>query len=84
VTRTPPADSPERKPLDEMTPAERREYAAELRRTIRRELAELNRPKRERDLRRGIVKPRNRQEWEIFAADRRRPKPGARAGGPPG
>lgn len=70
MTRRPePPDLPEHKPVSEMTPEERREYAKELARITRRELAELNRPKRERRLRRGEVRPRNRAEMEIFAAD---------------
>ena len=70
MTRLPePPDLPEHKPVSEMTPEERREYAKELARITRRELAELNRPKRERRLRRGEVRPRNRAEMEIFAAD---------------
>lgn len=72
MTRQQPPDWPEHKPVSDMTPEERIEYAKELRRIVRRELAELNRPKRERKLRRGLVKPRNRAEWEIFGADWRR------------
>lgn len=56
-----------------MTPEERLAYATELRRAVRRELAELDRPRREGKLRPGIVRPRNRAEWEIFAADWKRP-----------
>ena len=70
MSRPETPDLPEHKPVAEMTPEEQREYAKELRRTIRRVLAELNRPKRERMLRAGRVVPRNRQEWELFAADR--------------
>jgi hypothetical protein len=55
-----------------MTPEEQREFARELGRIARRELAELNRPKRERKLRRGLAMPRNRAEWEIFGADLRK------------
>jgi len=69
VTRQPPPELPEHKPVAEMTVEERREFARELGRIARRELAELNRPKRERKLRRGLVRPQNRAEWEIFAAD---------------
>ena len=69
MTRQPPPDLSEHKPVAEMTPEEQREYAQELRRVIRRELAELNRPKRERKLRRGLVRPKNRAELEIFADD---------------
>jgi hypothetical protein len=68
VTRQPPPDLPEYKLLSEMTREERIEYSAELRRVVRRELVELNRPRRERKLPRAI-KPRNRAEWEIFGAD---------------
>ena len=59
MTRRPPPDLPEHKPVSEMTPEEQREFARELGKTIRRELAELNRPKRERRLRKGLVRPRN-------------------------
>jgi len=69
MTRPQPPEMPEHKPVSEMTSEERREYAKELARITRRELAELNRPKRERRLRRGEVRPRNRAEMEIFAAD---------------
>lgn len=69
MTRQPPPDLPEHKPIAEMTTEEQREYARELGRICRRELAELNRPKRERRLRRGEVRPRNRAELEIFATD---------------
>lgn len=48
-----------------MTPEERRD----LRAVIRRELAELDRPRRDRQLRQGRVKPRNAREWSIFAVD---------------
>jgi hypothetical protein len=76
MTRQPPPDWPERKPVSEMSAEEQREYAKELRAALRRELAELNRPKRERKLRRGLVKPRNRAEWEIFGSDWRRDESG--------
>ena len=76
MTRQQSADWPERKPVSEMTYEEQREYAKELRAALRRELAELNRPKRERRLRRGEVRPRNRAEMEIFAADLLKDKPG--------
>jgi hypothetical protein len=69
MTRPQPPEMPEHKPVSEMTPEEQREFARELRRTVRRELAELNRPRREQKLRRGLAKPRNRAELEIFAAD---------------
>jgi hypothetical protein len=42
VTRAQPPELPEHKPVVEMTPEERAEYAKELRRIVRRELAELN------------------------------------------
>jgi hypothetical protein len=77
MTRQQPPDWPERKPVSEMSAEEQREYAKELRAALRRELAELNRPKRERKLRRGLVKPRNRAEWEIFATDLLKDKPGS-------
>jgi hypothetical protein len=70
MTRTPPPDLPERKPVEEMTAEERTAYVADLRRTIRRELADLDRPRRERRLRAGSVVPRNAAEWEIFGARR--------------
>lgn len=69
MTRQPPPGWPERRPVSEMSAEEQREYAKELRAALRRELAELNRPKRERRLRRGEVRPKNRAELEIFAAD---------------
>ena len=53
------------KPFREMTPDE----LADARRQIQAKLRELQRPARERKLRRGVVKPKNRAEWEIFAAD---------------
>jgi hypothetical protein len=61
VNRPDPPD----KPLTEMT----REELAAFRRQLRAELRELDRPRRERKLRRGLVSPRNRAEQEIFAAD---------------
>ncbi len=66
--RLPPLEAPA-KLLSEMTPEERREYALALRRQVRAELRELERPAREKLLRQGRAKPRNRQEWEIFAAN---------------
>lgn len=69
-------DWPERKPVSEMSADEQREYAKELRAALSRELTELNRPKRERKLRRGLVTPRNRTEWEIFGADWSKGEPG--------
>jgi hypothetical protein len=52
-----------------MTPGEQRECARELGGAIGPELAELNRSRRERQLRAGQVRPRDRAELEIFAAD---------------
>lgn len=80
MTRHLPPEMPERKPVGEMTPQERKEYVQELRRETRRMLAELNRPKRERKLRRGLVKPRNLKEWEIFCADYRKDGPSEKPG----
>ena len=57
------------KPTADMTPEERAEYIRGLRSEARRILAELSRPARERKLRQGIAKPRNRREWELFASD---------------
>ena len=72
MTRRPePPELPEHKPVSEMTREERLEYAGELRRVIRQEMAELNRPKRERKLRRGFVRPRNQAERDLFLADLR-------------
>jgi hypothetical protein len=68
----PPADSFEHKPVAEMSPAERSEYVSKLRRETRRVLAELSKPKRERKVRAGIVKPRTAAEWAIFGADHKR------------
>ncbi|HEX2823451.1 MAG TPA: hypothetical protein VHO07_25315 [Streptosporangiaceae bacterium] len=53
------------KPFTQMTPDE----LADARRQIRAKLRELQRPGREAKLRRGVAKPKNRAEWEIFAAD---------------
>jgi Family of unknown function (DUF6953) len=80
VTRQPPPDLPERKPVADMTREERLEYAGELRRIIRQEMAELNRAGRERKLRRGLVPPRNAAERELFLADYHdeQPRAGAR------
>ena len=69
MTRRPPPELPEHKPVAEMTLEERREYTRELLRITRQELAELNRPKRERKLRRGLTVPRNAAERELFCAD---------------
>lgn len=70
VTRRPePPELPEHKPIEDMTPEKWREYARELGRATRKMLAELNRPRRERKLRAGLVRPRNQAEREIFAAD---------------
>lgn len=52
-----------------MTAAERDADPRETLRLIRLRLAELERPERERKLRRGITRPRTRAEWDIFAAD---------------
>jgi len=58
-------DSPEPdKPLAEMTAEE----LAEFRATLKREIREMQRPGRDRRLRQGRAKPRNRREAEIFAA----------------
>jgi hypothetical protein len=76
MTRPEPPPLPEHKPVAEMTREEQIEYAKELRRMVRRDLAELNRPKRERKLRRGLVKPRNAAEWEIFRSGIARCEPG--------
>lgn len=69
MTGEPPDGLPARRPVEDMTPEERAEYARELGRATRRLLAELNRPKRERKLRRGIAKPRNRAELAIFGTE---------------
>ena len=66
--RPPPIEEPG-KPLSEMTAEERHAYVAELRRRTRAELRELDRPARERQLRRGRAKPRNRAGIEIFVKD---------------
>ena len=79
MTRPQPPDLPEHKPVAEMTPEERREYAREMARDTRKMLAELNRPRRERKLRAGLVGPRNQKEWAIFRAglaDWRKDEPG--------
>jgi len=60
MTRPQPPELPEHKPVAEMTREERIEYARELGRVVRKELAELNRPRRERRLRAGRATPRNR------------------------
>ena len=79
MTRRPELpDLPESKPVSEMTPEERCEYARELGRVTRKMLAELNRPKRERKLRAGLARPRNRAEWELFCADFRPAEPDSR------
>lgn len=84
MTRPEPPPWPEHKPVAEMTREEQLEYARELRRRVRQELAELNRPKRERKLRRGLVKPRNAAEWEIFRSGIVRGKPDSGTGGADG
>lgn len=82
--RRPPALPEPEKPAAEMTTEERLEYTRGLQRVVRRELAELNRPKRERKLRKGLVAPRNQAERDIFLADIREGQtPGDRAGRPP-
>ena len=58
MTRQPPPDLPEHKPIEEMTREERLAYARELARITRKELAELNQPGRERKLHAGLVTPR--------------------------
>jgi hypothetical protein len=80
MTRPQPPDLPEHKPVAEMTPEEQREYARELARICRMELAELNRPRRERKLRRGLVRLRNQAEREIFCADLRTDEHGPELG----
>lgn len=55
--------------LAAMTPAERDADPRETLRLIRRRLAELEQPSRERKLRAGLAKPRTAAEWAIFAAD---------------
>jgi hypothetical protein len=42
---------------------------AEMLRLIRRGIAELEWPERERMLRAGRTRPRNRREWDLFARD---------------
>ncbi len=80
MTRPQPPELPEHKPVAEMTREERIEYARELGRVVRKELAELNRPRRERRLRAGRATPRNRAELEIFAADLLKEKRGDQDG----
>jgi hypothetical protein len=70
---------PAHKPVAEMTTEEHGELLRELRRITRRELAELNRPKRERKLRKGLVTPRNHAELAIFLVREAEP-PGDQAG----
>lgn len=76
--RRPPA-LPAHKPVAEMTTEEHGELLRELRRITRQELAELNRPKRERKLRKGLVTPRNHAELAIFLVREGEP-PGDQAG----
>ena len=59
-----------------MTSEEQRGYTRELARICRKELSELNRPRRERKLRRGLVRPRNQAERDIFCANFRTGEPG--------
>jgi hypothetical protein len=70
---------PAHKPVAEMTTEEQGELLRELRRITRQELAELNRPKRERKLRKGLVTPRNQTELAIFLVREGEP-PGDHAG----
>lgn len=74
-----PPDLPEHKPVGEMTTEEQGELLREMRRITRQELAELNRPKRERKLRKGLVVPRNQAELAIFLVREGEP-PGDQAG----
>jgi hypothetical protein len=62
-----------------MTPAEHDDDVRETLRRIRRELAVLDGPSRERKLRAGLAKPKNAAEWVIFGADWHDPEPGADA-----
>ncbi len=71
------------KPVSEMTAGERREYALSLRRQVRAELRELQRPQREKLLRQGRAKPRNQREWAIFAADLKGKQDGTEGAEPP-
>lgn len=57
------------KPAAEMTSEERQEYVTDLRRRMRAELREIERPRRQAKLRQGRVKPRTLAEAEIFAED---------------
>ena len=57
------------KPAEDAPEAEKQAWTAEVRRILRAELRELNRPARETALRAGRAKPRNRAEMEIFAKD---------------
>jgi hypothetical protein len=75
VIRRERPELPAHKPVAEMTTEERSELVRQLRRITRHELAELNRPKRERKLRKGLVAPRNQAERDIFLV---------REGEPPG
>ncbi|MGH3180941.1 MAG: hypothetical protein ACRDOH_10400 [Streptosporangiaceae bacterium] len=61
------------KPVSEMTMEEKRQYALALRRQIRSELREIQRPEREKLLRQGRAKPRNRRGMGDL---RRRPAQG--------
>lgn len=68
---TVPGGVPERRPIAEMTPQEQAEWALVLSRHVRRKLAELNRPDRERKLRRPGEAQEPRAEWDLFATDLR-------------
>jgi hypothetical protein len=72
MTPREPPEIPPHKTYAEMSTEERREFVRELQRVTRKELAELNRARRERKLRAGTARPRNRAEMEIFCADLRR------------
>jgi len=56
------------KPFAEMTRQELRAFAAELRRRV-------DRPRRERKLRRGQAMPKTMRECDIFGADLKNPPP---------
>lgn len=52
---------------------------------VRRELKEFDRPRREKLVRLGRVKPKNAKEWEMYASDLLAPRPAPRQqrkGGP--
>ena len=56
-------------PGDDRPAAEIGQEVAELRAEVRRRLAEVQRPERERKLRAGLTAPRTTAEWAIFATD---------------